>query len=293
MAEYAELIAQLGEAINKSTASQAQLEENTGLFNTVIANGLQAINATIQDINGLLRQITDKINDLQDRINQLELDAGEDPDAARAAEMADLRQKLAEAQRAQVDATDVMNRALITLNTNTTVMDRTMNVQKTTDMQNQIQQVHQSLLEMRKNLGDVLRGGPARPPPKPRRLKPGPPKPPKPGRRGDLPGEAVPPGDQGAADVDNDEEFQQELDEIDGGSRRRRRKNKTAKKQGKTRKTKKNKKQKGGYEYKTRRRKSTRKSTYDSDTASSDSNLGRGRGRGIYKKSKKRRIARS
>jgi len=277
MADYAQLITQLGEAIDKSTASQAKLEENTGLFNTAIANGLQAINATIQDINGLLKQITDKINELQNRINQLEMDAGKDPDAVRAAEMEDLKQKLADAQRAQVDATDVMNRALTTLNSNATVMDKTMNVQKTTDMQNQLQLVHQSLLEMRKNLGDVLRGRPG-PPQKPRRPRPGPPKNPKPGKRGDLPGEAVPPGDPGAADVDNDPEFQEKLDEIDGGYRRRRRTNK------KRRKTKKHRKQKGGYKSKKKQRKPK---AADSDKTTSN------RGRGMYTKSKKPRISRS
>ena len=291
MANNDQLIAQLREAIDKSTTSQAQLEENTGLFNTVIADGLRAINTTILEINGLLREITDKINTLQNRIRELEADAGPNPDAAHAAVVEDLNRQLAEAQQAKIEATEVMNSALITLNGNATVMDRTMNVQKTTDMQNQLQLVHQSLLEMRKNLGDVLRGGPG-PPPKPRRPKPGPPKPLKPGRRGALPGEAVPPGDQGAADIDNDEEFQQELENIDGGSRRRRRTNKKRRKTRRT-KTKKTKKQTGGYGYKTKQRKSTRKSTYDSDTASSDSDLGRGRGRGIYKKSKKRRSARS
>ena len=163
MADNAQLIAQLGEAINKSTASQAQLEQNTGLFNTAIADGLREINATILEINGLLRGIADKINGLQNQITQLELDAGPNPDEGHAAAIADLTRQLEEAQQAKLAASDVMNSALITLNANATVMDRTMNAQKTADMQAQIKLVHDSLLEMQQNLGNVLQGGPGAP----------------------------------------------------------------------------------------------------------------------------------
>ena len=167
MADNAQLIAQLGEAITKSTASQAQLEQNTGLFNTAIADGLREINATILEINGLLRGIADKINGLQNQITQLELDGGPNPDEGHAAAIADLNRQLEEAQQAKLAASDVMNSALITLNANATVMDRTMNAQKTADMQAQIKLVHDSLLEMQQNLGVVLQGGPPQNPRRP------------------------------------------------------------------------------------------------------------------------------
>jgi hypothetical protein len=159
-----------------------------------------------------------------------------------------------------------MNRALVTLRANTEAMDGSIAKQDEPAMTAQLQTVNNSLQAMQVRL------------------------------RGILNDNQGPPAAQSAVEQRRASQDPDSYDEVTpetgtgtrGGKRRR--KNKTAKKQRKTRKTRKTKKkrkQKGGYGYKTKQRKSMN----DSDTSSSNSTLGRGRG--IYKKSKKRRSARS
>jgi hypothetical protein len=283
MANNVQLIADLGEAINLSNAAQVRFGANNDSFNRTINAGLAQINATIRDIDGLLGQILDKINELKARIAELQGNGG----PGNAQEIALLKQQLVDAQNGQVAATEVMNRALVTLRSNTEAMDGAIAKQDEPAMTAQLKTVNDSLQAMQKRLQDILNDNQGLQPPG-KAPRAGPQKPKKPAKREQLPGEEVPPGDQGAAGdnaIENDQEFENELARIDGGSRRRRRKNKTSKKtRRKTKTTKKKRKQKGGYGYKTKQR----KSQDDSDTASSQ-----GRGRGIYKKSKKRRSTRS
>lgn len=285
MANNEQLIADLGEAINLSNASQVRFGANNDSFNRTINAGLAQINATIRDIDGLLGQIMDRINELKARIAELQGNVG----PSNANEIAILKQQLAAAQNGQVAATDVMNRALVTLRSNTEAMDGSIASQDEPAMTAQLKTVTDSLQAMQLRLRGILNDNLGPQPP-----ARGPPKNQKPAKRaakplrGPLPGEEVPQGDQGAADnnnIENDQEFEDELARIDGGSRRRRR---TNKKQCKTRRTNKKRKQKAGYGYKSKHR----KSTYSSDTSSSSS-TGIGRGRGMYKKSKKLRSTRS
>ena len=257
MANNEQLIVELGEAINRSNASQVSFGANNDSFNRTINAGLAQINATIRDIDGLLGQIIDRINELKARIAELQGNGG--PTSAK--EIAILKQQLADAQKGQVAATDVMNRALVTLRANTEAMDGSIAKQDEPAMTAQLKIVNDSLQAMQKRLQSILNDNQGPQPP-----------------AGPKPGEDVLPGDQGASNNEIGKDAEQER--IDGGKRRR-----TNKKRRKTRGTKKKRKQKGGYGYKTKQH---RKATEDSATTSS-----LGRGRGIYKKSKKRRSTRS
>ena len=262
MANNEQLIADLGEAINLSNASQARCGSNNDSFNRTINAGLAQINATIRDIDAMLGKITDRINSLKARIADLEANGGPGNDA----EVAALQAQLAAAQNSQVAATEVMNRALVTLRANTEAMDGSIAKQDEPAMTAQLQTVNNSLQAMQARLKGILNDnqGPLPPPA----------------------GQSAVEQMRAAQEPDSDDEEEPETGTGTGGGKRRR-KNKTAKKQRKTRKmrkTKKKRKQKGGYKYKTRRR----KSADDSGTASS-----RGGGRGKYKKSKKRRSTRS
>lgn len=266
MANNEQLIADLGEAINLSNASQARFGSNNDSFNRTINAGLAQINATIRDIDAMLGKIADRINALKARIADLEANGGPGNDA----EVAALQAQLTAAQNGQVAATEVMNRALVTLRANTEAMDGSIAKQDEPAMTAQLQTINNSLQAMQVRLRGILNDN-----------------------QGPLP----PPAGQSAVeqmrasqDPDSDDEVTPETGPGSVGGKRRR-KNKTAKKQRKTRKTRKTKKkrkQKGGYGYKTKQRKSTN----DSDTTSS-SYSGLGRGSGMYKKSKKRRSARS
>jgi uncharacterized protein YdcH (DUF465 family) len=265
MANNEQLIADLGEAINLSNASQARFGTNNDSFNRTINAGLAQINATIRDIDAMLGKITDRINALKARIADLEANGGPGNDA----EVAALQEQLTAAQNGQVAATEVMNRALVTLRANTEAMDGSIAKQDEPAMTAQLQTINTSLQAMQARLRDILNDnqGPSAPPA----------------------GQSALEQMRAAQEPDSDDEETPDTGATGGGKRRR--KNKTAKKTRKTRKTKKKRKQKGGYGYKTRRRKYKQ----DSDTASSfaSSSTGRGRGRGMYKKSKKRRISRS
>lgn len=259
MANNEQLIADLGEAINLSNASQARFGANNDSFNRTINAGLAQINATIRDIDAMLGQITDKINVLKARIAELEANGAPGNDDKIAA----LQAQLAAAQNGQVAATEVMNRALVTLRANTEAMDGSIAKQDEPAMTTQLQTINNSLQAMQARLRGILNDNQ--------------------GPKGAI--EQM----RAAQDPDSDDEVTPETGPGTRGGKRRR-KNKTAKKQRKTRKvrkTKKKRKQKGGYGYKTKQRKSTN----DSDTSSSNTSLGRGRG--MYTKSKKRRIARS
>jgi uncharacterized protein YdcH (DUF465 family) len=269
MANNEQLIADLGEAINLSNASQARFGENNDSFNRTINAGLAQINATIREIDAMLGQIADRINVLKARIAELEANGAPGNDA----EIAALQDQLAAAQKGQVAATEVMNRALVTLRANTEAMDGSISKQDEPAMTAQLQTINNSLQAMQARLRGILNDN-----------------------QGPLP----PPADQSAVermraaqDPDSDDEATPETGPGTVGGKRRR-KNKTAKKQRKSRRTKKNKKQKGGYGYKTKQRKYKHES--DTSSASSSTSLGSssiGRGRGMYKKSKKRRISRS
>ena len=261
MANNEQLIADLGEAINLSNASQERFGANNDSFNRTINAGLAQINATIRDIDLMLGQIADKINVLKARIAELEANGAPGNDA----KIAELQAQLAAAQNGQVAATEVMNRALVTLRANTEAMDGSIAKQDEPAMTAQLQTITNSLQAMQARLRGILNDN-----------------------QGPLP----PPKNQSAVERMRAAQDPDSDDEATPGTRggKRRRKNKTAKKQRKTRKTRKTKKkrkQKGGYGYKTKQRKSTN----DTDTSSSYSGLGRGRG--MYTKSKKRRIARS
>lgn len=258
MANNEQLIADLGEAINLSTASQARFGANNDSFNRTINAGLTQINATIRDINGLLGQITDKINELKARIAELQGNGG----PANANEIAILQQQLEAAQNGQAAATDVMNRALVTLRANTEAMDGSIATQDEPAMTAQLKTVTDSLQAIQLRLRGILNDNVGPPPARGIGLEQ---------RRAEL-GE------------DSDDEATPEAGPGALGGKRRR-KSKTAKKQRKTRRTKtikKKRKQRGGYGYKTTRR----KSSHDSDTTSSSPSTSRGRG--LYKKSKKR-----
>lgn len=79
MAINEQLIADLGEAINLSNASQQRFGANNDSFNRIIKDGLSQINATIRDIDGLLGQVTDKIKQLKKKIKELEDNGGPIP----------------------------------------------------------------------------------------------------------------------------------------------------------------------------------------------------------------------
>ena len=260
MANNDQLIADLGEAIRLSNESQVRFGANNDSFNRTINAGLAQINATIRDIDGMLGQIVDKINVLKARIAELEANG----DPGHDAEIAALQAQLTAAQNGQVAATEVMNRALVTLRANTTAMDGSIAMQDEPAMTNQLKVVNDSLQAMQVRLQGILNDNQ--------------------GPRGAV--ERRREAAAAAGEEDSDDEPGAT------GGKRRRRTNKTAKKRRKTRRTKTNKKrkQKGGYKYKTKRR----KSSDDTDTSSSlSSSSSRGKGRGMYKKSKKRRIARS
>ena len=258
MAINEQLIADLGEAINLSNASQQRFGANNDSFNRIIKDGLSQINATIRDIDGLLGQVTDKIKQLKKKIKELQDSGGPVPSN----EIALLKEQLEAAQKGQIAATTVMNKALETLRANTAAMNRSIEVQDEPAMTKQIKAVTDSLQKIQLRLRGILNDN------------------------NNLPGEAVPPGSKGAADnyeTGNDSEFDSELKKIDGGARKRRRKTKSKRKTVKrSRRTK-----KGGYGYKTKRDKTI------SDTSSSSSSSGRGRGKGVYTKRKKLRFARS
>jgi uncharacterized phage infection (PIP) family protein YhgE len=261
MAINEQLIADLGEAINLSNASQQRFGANNDSFNRIIKDGLSQINATIRDIDGLLGQVTDKIKQLKKKIKELEDNGGPIPSN----EIALLKEQLDAAQKGQKAATTVMNKALETLRANTVAMNRSIEVQDEPAMTKQLKMVTDSLQKIQLRLRGILNDN------------------------SDLPGEAVPQGSRGAADnyeTGNDSEFDSELSKIDGGARKRRRK--TKRKSKRSRRTKK----KGGYGYKTKRDKTI------SDTSSgtgrgTSSSSGKGRGKGVYTKRKKLRFARS
>lgn len=255
MANNEQLIADLGEAINLSNASQARFGANNDSFNRTINAGLAQISATIRDIDLMLGQIADKINVLKARIAELEANGVPSNDD----EISALKAQLAAAQNGQVAATEVMNKALVTLRANTEAMDGSIAKQDEPAMTAQLQTITNSLQAMQTRLRGILSDPPAN--------------------------QSAVEQMRAAQDPDSDDEATPETGSGAVGGKRRR-KNKTAKKQRKPRKTKKNRKQKGVYGYKTRRRKYKQ----DSDASSS---TGLGRGRGMYKKSKKRRIARS
>ena len=262
MANNEQLIADLGEAIDKSTASQARFGANNDSFNRTINAGLAQINATIRDIDAMLGQIADRINVLKSRIAELEANGAPGNDA----EIAALKAQLAAAQNGQVAATEVMNRALVTLRANTDAMDGSIAKQDEPAMTTQLQTINNSLQAMQARLRGILNDN-----------------------QGPPAAQSAVEQMRASQEPDSDDEATAETAPGSLGGKRRR-KNKTAKKRRKTqkvRKTKKKRKQKGGYGYKTKQR----KSTTDSDTASSSTSVGRGRG--MYKKSKKRRISRS
>ena len=249
MANNEQLIADLGEAINLSNASQVRFGANNDSFNRTINAGLSQINATIRDIDVLLGQIMDRISELKARIAELQGNGG----PSNAQEIALLKQQLADAQKGQVAATDVMNRALVTLRANTEAMDGSIAKQDEPAMTGQLKSINDSLQAMQARLQGILN---------------------------DNPGSAM---EQRRADQGEDSD-DENTPRVTGGKRRR--KNKTAKKSRRTKTTKKKRKQKGGYGYKTKQRKSAKDS-------GAESSIGRGGGRGIYKKSKKRRSTRS
>ena len=209
MANNVQLIADLGEAINLSNASQVRFGANNDLFNRTINAGLAQINATIRDIDELLGQIIDRIKELKARIAELQGNGG----PASAQEIALLKQQLADAQNGQVAATEVMNRALVTLRSNTEAMNGSIVTQDEPAMTAQLKTISDSLLAMQARLRGILNDNQA------------------PGASAVEQMRA----DQGA---DSDDE---NTPRVVGGKRRR--KTKTAKK---TRKTKKTRKQKGG-----------------------------------------------
>jgi len=233
MANNQQLIADLGEAINLSNAAQAQFGANNDSFNRTINAGLAQINATIRDIDGLLGQIMDRINALKARIAELQGNVG----PVNADEIALLKQQLADAQNGQVAATDVMNRALLTLRSNTEAMNGAIVTQDEPAMTAQLKTVTDSLQAMQERLRGILNDNPV---PQPSGMEQ---------RR----------AEQG---VDSDDE---NTPGALGGKRRR--KNKTSKK---SRKTKKKRKQKGGYKYKTKQRRTN-------DNSGAASSLGGGR----------------
>ena len=253
MSNNQQLIADLGEAINLSNASQVRFGANNDSFNRTINAGLAQINATIRDIDGLLGQILDRINELKARITELQGNGG----PASAKEIAFLKQQLADAQNGQVAATEVMNRALVTLRSNTEAMDGAIAKQDEPAMTEQLKTISDSLQAMQTRLQGILNDNQSPQDPRASAME----------QRMAEQGE------------DSDDE---NTPRVTGGKRRR--KNKTAKKSRRTKTIKKKRKQKGGYGYKTKQR----KVTDDSATESSH-----GRGRGIYKKSKKRRSTRS
>ena len=259
MAINEQLIADLGEAINLSTEAQQRFGANNDSFNRIIKDGLSQINATIRDIDGMLEQIKNKITQLKARIKEIKDNGG----PVIGDDFASLRQQLDAAQRGQIAATEVMNKALETLRANTVAMNRSIEVQDESAMTAQLKTITDSLQAIQLRLRGILNDSP------------GPPV---------LPGEAVPEGARGAADnyeMDNDPDFEEELGKIDGGRRRKSKtKSKTLKKSRRTKK--KRRKLKGGYGYKTKQHKSM-----------SDSSSSTGRGKGIFTKSKKRKIARS
>jgi hypothetical protein len=262
MANNEQLIADLGEAINLSNASQARFGANNDSFNRTINAGLAQINATIRDIDAMLGQIADRINVLKSRIAELEANGVPGNDA----EIAALQAQLTTAQNGQVAATEVMNRALVTLRANTEAMDGSIAKQDEPAMTTQLQTINNSLQAMQARLRGILNDN-----------------------QGPPAAQSAVEQTRASQEPDSDDEATAETAPGSLGGKRRR-KNKTAKKRRKTRKvrkTKKKRKQKGGYGYKTKQRKSTN----DSDTASSSTSVGRGRG--MYKKSKKRRISRS
>lgn len=152
MANNEQLIADLGEAIKLSNASQERFGTNNDSFNRTINDGLAQINATIRDIDGLLGQIMDRINDLKARIAELQGNG----DPANAGEIEALQQQLAAAQNGQVAATDVMNRALVTLRDNTRAMDGTIETQNEPEMTAQLKKVTDSLQAMQGRLQGIL-----------------------------------------------------------------------------------------------------------------------------------------
>ena len=233
MANNQQLIADLGEAINLSNASQVRFGANNDSFNRTINAGLAQINATIRDIDGLLGQIMDRINALKARIAELQGNVG----PVNADEIALLKQQLADAQNGQVAATDVMNRALLTLRSNTEAMNGAIVTQDEPAMTAQLKTVTDSLQAMQERLRGILNDNPV---PQPSGMEQ---------RR----------AEQG---VDSDDE---NTPGALGGKRRR--KNKTSKK---SRKTKKKRKQKGGYKYKTKQRRTN-------DNSGAASSLGGGR----------------
>jgi len=245
MANNEQLIADLGEAINLSNASQLRFGANNDSFNRTINAGLAQINATIRDIDGLLGQIMDRINELKARIAELQGNGG----PGNAKELALLKQQLADAQNGQIAATDVMNRALVTLRSNTEAMDGSIAKQDEPAMTAQLKSINDSLLAMQARLRGILNDN-----------------------TGSLPPAAGPEPEENIVGPG--------MNQLDGGSRRRRRKHKTLKK---SKRTKTNKKKKGSYRYITKRRKAY------IDSLHNTSNLGRGGGRGTYKKRKQRK----
>ena len=277
MANNDQLIADLGEAIRLSNESQVRFGANNDSFNRTINAGLAQINATIRDIDGMLGQIADKINVLKARIAELEANG----DPGHDAEIAALQAQLTAAQNGQVAATEVMNRALVTLRANTTAMDGSIAMQDEPAMTNQLKVVNDSLQAMQLRLRGILNDNPG-----PQGAVE---------RRREAQGEDSDDEESGGPGAGPAVEREEDSDDEPGagGGKRRRRKNKTAKKQRKTRRTKtktnKKRKQKGGYKYKTKRRKYKQ----DSDTtASYSTSSNTGIGRGMYKKSKKRRSTR-
>jgi hypothetical protein len=195
MANNEQLIADLGEAINRSNASQVRFGANNDSFNRTINAGLAQINATIRDIDGLLGQILDKINELKARIAELQGNGG----PGNAQEIALLKQQLLDAQNGQVAATEVMNRALVTLRSNTEAMDGSIAKQDEPAMTAQLKTVNDSLLAMQVRLQGILNDNPPEG------------------------GPIVGPG----------------MNQLDGGSRRRRRTNKKRRKTRRTHKKRK------------------------------------------------------
>lgn len=152
MANNEKLIADLGEAINLSNASQEKFGANNDSFNRTINAGLAQINATIRDIDELLGQIMDRIQELKARITELQGNG----DPSNAGEIEALQQQLAAAQNGQVAATDVMNRALVTLRDNTRAMDGTIKTQNEPEMTAQLKKVTDSLQAMQGRLQGIL-----------------------------------------------------------------------------------------------------------------------------------------
>jgi hypothetical protein len=152
MANNEQLIADLGEAINLSNASQKNFGENNNLFNRSIAAGLATINATIRDIDELLEGIVKKIDGLKARIAELEANG----DPGRNGEIEALQQQLAAAQNGQVAATEVMNRALEALRASTTAMDGSIEEQNEPAMTAQLKAVNDSLRAMHERLQGIL-----------------------------------------------------------------------------------------------------------------------------------------